>query len=293
MRGKLLFSLLIVFMLALTACVKPFEPVPASAESVESTESTAYVSEPVSDEVVVIADPVLEQLVRDKIGKSEGDILASDMANLYSLNINNQETPVAKLDGMEYAVNLSDFSYRYGELESLSPIANCRELSYLNVSYSTVAQSPVDFNTPVLERVGFTDTAIPDFSFLQNVTSMTNVTFSQCEITSIAFLENSAGLEEVNLSDNSIADLNPLSGKIELTSLRFDKNEVTDLDPLSSCIKLNYINISYNHVTNLAPIMQLADLQEVRAYEELDQRIIDRAQIQALIDRGITVDYHA
>ena len=289
MRKKLPMILLAAAALLFAACAKPSGSVSVPNQSAESN---ATVSVTASDEVVVIRDSVLEAIIREKIGKPEGDILASDMANLYSLNINCEDTPVTQLDGLEYAVNLYDFSYRYGELKSLSPIANCQTLFYLTVSYSTVDEATADFNTPALERVNFIDTNISDFTFLRNAAAMTSVSFVRCDITSIAFLANIEGLVDVDLSENNISDISPLSGKIQMTRVGLDKNEIADLDALASCIELNDINISYNHVTNLEPIMQLPALNQLTAYEDLDQKIIDRTQIQTLIDRGVTVDYH-
>ncbi len=292
---KLKFALLLTIstIILLASCAGPAKTTTASQNGDQATDQTSTSSQAVSDdEVVQIKDAELEKIIREKIGKPEGDILVSDMAMVYSININNEETPVSVLDGLEYAVNLSDFSYRYGQLVSLDPVSGMQQLTYMNISYSTVDQAPKQFNTPLLARISFIETNVSDFAFLENATAMTSVNFTRCGATSIEFLANANSLEEVNLSDNQIVDISPLAGKTAMVSLTLHQNEVTDISALSSCTSLEMLNISYNHVTNLKPIMDLPNLMQLRAYEELDQKIIDRNQIQTLIDSGVQVDFH-
>lgn len=281
MKKRLFATLMLVLILLLTAC-----------SSTSNSEGNKTTSKADPNKAVTIKDPQLEAVIRDEIKKPEGDILVSDMEGISSLSIDCKKTPVKQLDGLEYATKLHSFSYRYGELESLDPIANCQELEYMNVSYSTIKKQPTEFNTPVLDRASFIDTNISDFSFLKKATAMTDVSFTHCGIKSIDFLKDAKNLNRANLSDNSISNIEVLSDKVKLTSLDLQKNEISSIDALKNCTKLEYLVISYNHVQNLAPIMNFSNLEELRAYEELDKKIIDRTQIQSLIDKGVDVYYH-
>lgn len=244
-------------------------------------------------QVVVIKDAELEAIIREMIAKPEGDILAVDMEEVHSLNINFNNTPVRDISGLEYAVNLSDFSYRYGDsLVSLDPIRSCKELTYLNMSYSKIDSQPAAFNTPSLERINFTDSNISDYNFLKNVTSAISLTLINNNIDSIDFIEDMAKLESVNLSTNKISDISPLKDKVNLTSVTLHQNQVSSISALEKCTKLEDVNISYNHVTNLEPLFNKENLSLITAYEELDQKIIDRGQISTLIASGVEVNYH-
>lgn len=292
-----LSAFLLASLLLITACspspkTQNTTKAPGSTTTRASTVETTQ-SEPDQGQVVAIKDPELEAIIRDKLDKPEGDILVSDMANLYSLNINNKETPVRQLDGLEYAVNLGNFSYRYGQLESLAPIANCGYITYLTISYSTVDELPNTLDMPDLRTVNFIETNVSDFSFLAGLTQITDLTLTRCGVSAIEFLSDFDDLVELNLSDNQIADIAALRDKRQLTSLNLHKNEVVNIDVLGTCTALQAINISYNHVANIEKIMDLPALQELTAYEELDQRLIDRNQLQELIDKGVSVDYHA
>lgn len=245
-----------------------------------------------TEQNVEIKDQILEKIIREKIEKPEGDITSIDMEMVYSININYEETPVYELDGLEYAINLNDFTFRNGTLKSLNPVGKLKNLGYLNISYSTVEDPILTFETPVLDRISFIETNVSDFEFLKGVTTATNVTFSRCGISSIAFMNDWIALEDLGLSENNVTDLSPLKGKTSLKNLNLHMNAVESIDALSSLTALETLNISYNNILNIDPIMQLEFLTELTAYEDLDKKIIDRGLLESLVSRGVLVEYH-
>ncbi len=246
----------------------------------------------ITEEVVQIADPVLEKMIREQIEKPEGDITTSDMEMVYSISINYEEEPVNDISGLEYAVNLRDFSFSRGTLKSLDPVAKLQSIFYLNVSYADITDPIIEFDTPALERIGFIDTNVSDFDFLKNVVTANDVSFTGCNITDLTFMQNWDALIDANLSSNSITDIEPLRNKIDIINLNLHQNSVVVIDALSTLTNLETLNISYNHVADITPIMNLMNLTELTAYEELDQKIIDRGLLESLSTRGVMVDYH-
>ncbi len=244
------------------------------------------------NKVVKIKDIGLEKIVREKVEKLEGDLLVSDMKLLTSLNIDNKKTPVYEIDGLEYAVNLSDFSYRYGTLKSLNPIKSNSKLFYMVISYSKVEQTPDLFNTPVLESVSIIETNLSDCDFLKESKNIINLNLIRSGLTKIEFITNMNNLENLDLSTNSISDISSIKNKTKLTRIVLHQNEVSNIDVLSTCIALEEVNISYNYVSNIKPLSELKNLKEITAYEALDKKIIDRGQIGEFINKGVSVDYH-
>lgn|GEM_PF-1511178 len=298
---KLLFSGVLILSLVLISCsgnnvsedntiqneTNNNEPVVSENEPIVSEEEPAE-----NNTVVKIKDSELEKLIRDEIEKPEGDLLPSDMEKLYRLNINFDETPVYELDGLEHAINLENFSFRNGTLKSLNPVSDCSDLYYLNMSYSKLEEAVELFNTPLLETVSFIDTNVSDFSFLKSSNIIGSLNLIRCDIENIDFLENMNELESLGLSENRISDVSVINNKTELIDLDLGKNQIVDLESLSTCNKLVSINISYNNVTSIAPLFDLDNLIEVIVYEDLDQKIIDRAEIQRMLDKGVGVLYH-
>lgn len=259
----------------------------------EAISETATFSEATSQEqIVTIKDKILEQIIREKIEKPEGDITAGDMEMLFSININYEETPVYEIDGLEYALNLNDFSFRNGTLKSLNPVGNLKKMGYLNVSYSSIEEPILPFETPFLDRISFIETNVSDFEFLKGVTTAVDATFTICGVSSIAFMKDWMALDNIDLSENSITDLSPLEGKLNLKVLNLHGNTIESIEALSSLTALETLDISYNNISNIAPIMQLENLIEFTAYEDLDKKIIDRGLLETLEGKGVLVEYH-
>lgn len=244
------------------------------------------------DQVIMIKDENLEQMIREQIEKPEGDLTVADMEMVYSISINFEETPISEIDGLEYAVNLNDFSFSNGTLKSLNPVSKLKNMGYMNISYASIEEPITTFETPLLDRIGFIETNISAYDFLKGVTAARDVSFVRSEIASIEFMRDWDALEELNLSDNLVSDVSPLEGKTNLRYLSLHQNKVESIDVFSSLTALETLNISYNNVSNIEPIMQLQNLTEFTAYEELDKRIIDRGLLETLEGKGVLVEYH-
>lgn len=252
----------------------------------DMTESAA------ADQVITIKDENLEQMIREQIEKPEGDLTVADMEMVYSISINFEEIPVYEIDGLEYAVNLNDFSFRNGTLKSLNPVSKLKNMGYMAISYASIEEPISPFETPSLDRIAFIDTNVSNLDFLKGVTSAKDVSFVRSGIESIEFMRDWSALEELNMEDNLISDVSPLEGKINLTYLSLHKNKVVNIDVFKTLTALETLNISYNQVSNIEPIMQLQNLTEFTAYEELDKKIIDRGLLETLEGKGVLVEYH-
>lgn len=246
---------------------------------------------PSTEETITIKDPVLEQMIREQLDKPEGDLTTLDMEMLYSINIDYEKNPVNEISGLEYAVNLNDFSFSRGTLKSLNPVVNLQNLFYLNVSYADISDPIADFDAPALERVGFIETNVAEYGFLKNLTAVSSIIVTDCNLSDIGFMQNWEKLTAVYLTYNAISNLEPLRGKDSIISLNIHMNNVVSIDALSTLTNLQSLNISYNHVADITPIMQLTKLVELTAYEELDEKIIDRGLLENLRSRGIAVQY--
>lgn len=288
-------ALIVFTLVVLSACtsntqqtdaVNATEATTSSAEMEEATEATSN-----PDRTIVIKDPELEKIIREQIGKPEGDITALDMEMVYSIGIDFDEYPVYEIDGLEHAVNLNDFSFSNGKLKSLDALSGLKNITYLTFSYSTLEEMPSEFDTPLLSRINFIETNVSDLSFLSKV-PVESASIDDCGVTSIEFLRGWDKLVDINLSYNAITDVTPLEGKINLVDLNLHKNMVEDISVFESLTSLELLNISYNKISNISPIMQLKNLKELIAYEELDKKIIDRGMLNALIDKGVLVEYH-
>ena len=265
-------------------------------EEGKETEDTAILAADPS-QTVDIPDKELEKLLREELGISEGDITVSDMELLDGLSIKYDEYPICDLTGLEYAVNMYHISYyggteHSGSIKSLAPLSKLPLMEYISVSYSAVEEAPPVFETPVMDRASFIGLNLSDFSFLAGCTGMTQLTVDDCGITSIEFVRDMPELESFNANRNSIKDIAPIEGKTKLASIDLQDNQITDISALATCTSLESVVISYNYITTLSPLHGLANLTEVRAYEEIGKKKIDQGSIDTLVAAGVEVYYH-
>ncbi|MDM8533206.1 hypothetical protein QUF55_00760 [Clostridiaceae bacterium HSG29] len=246
-----------------------------------------------SDKIVYIKDSALEQLIRETINKETGDITISDMQEIYRININYEDYPVYELDGLEYASNLENFSYRYGKLKDINCIANNEKMNYFSMSYSTIEDTNIiDFKTPMLESVSFIESNVSDFNFLAGVSSINKLTIMRTSLNSIDFLENMNDLETVNLANNKIDNIFALENKKSLSELNLQGNLISDITPLASCNNLKILTLSYNVFEDIGPLFEIDNLAYVKLYEEIAAPKINKNEIKKLIDTGVSVEYH-
>lgn len=239
---------------------------------------------------VEISCPVLEEAVRSEILKPEGDLYSEDLWDVYYLTLRG-DGPI-RLEGLEYAKNLTYLSISRSEIPSLEPIAALPELAVLSVSYSEI-QGPIVFSHPqAFTRMSFIDTLIGDISFMADMVNMEELTMTDAGISDLSPLQGMTGLKRLHARGNNIESLAALAGKQDMESLDLQGNQVLDIEPLADLGRLEYLVLSYNPVTNLKPLENLDRLQELRVYQNHDVKHLIFDHVRLLEQKGVDVYYH-
>ncbi|MCR3921266.1 MAG: leucine-rich repeat domain-containing protein [Firmicutes bacterium] len=285
----LIFCLVVII---LSGCGKSSGDTQTGQDEVNELNGPDSISDE-SEEVIVTFDcPELERLVRAELDKETGDILSTDMLQLYYVRANGDN--VSSLSGLEYAKNLSDFGILRNDidLDSLDPISNLTSLTRINLSYTNVA-NPVALGK--LDKVTYfalIDTNISDISYLNEFTSLEHLTLTNNGISDIDALAGLKNLTQLNLRGNSISSLEALRGKGKIEFLNIQDNNVSDIEPLADLISLENLTLSYNPITNLKPLEDLPKLVELTIYQHHDVKHLIFDQIEILVSKGIDVSYH-
>ena len=162
---------------------------------------------------VNIPDDILRRRIRSVIGKSQGDITCADMASLESLSIESLYSYVGEvynLEGLQFAVNLTELRVSFTELTDLRPLSGLTSLQGLDV-----ASNKID-----------------DISPLQGLTNLTGLSVANNNISDISAVSDLLRLERLILAFNPITDIGPLSGLEDLQILLICNNRISDLGPL-------------------------------------------------------------
>lgn len=116
---------------------------------------------------------------------------------------------VSSIEGLQFAVNLSELSLVGEDVSDFSPIANLSSLKVLNLSSS-----------------GITDLTVLE------LTSLASLDVSEGVINDLTPLENLTNLSDLNLGLNFITDLTPLEALTNLTSLNLAANPLSEIGAL-------------------------------------------------------------
>lgn len=193
--------------------------------------------------VMKFANPKIEQAVRERLYKPEGDILPEELEEVRSLILVHDMVFDSWAEMEDYKAN-----YWY-ELDRVEPSPEQFDLS--DLKYFT------ELNTLVLEYQNIEE--LPDLSHLP----LRRVSFAHNEIEDISALKECTGLEIVWLSDNPIEELDALRGMDKLESLDVAFTCVEDLTPvISDTLENLYCN--HTEVTDYAFLAQCTGLKDVR-----------------------------
>jgi len=91
----------------------------------------------------------------------------------------------------------------------------------------------------------------------------------------------------LDLSFNRITDISPLENLDRLRELNLANNQIGDIDALTNMHHLQFVDLSNNSINDVSPLFEIEKLE----YAHLTGNKIPAEQINALRERGVTVDY--
>ncbi len=219
-----------------------------------STEPTVTATRTYPDnEVIVWQDEAFEGLIREYLGRPEGDITTADVKDIRSIVIvadriigyddDTYISSYSNFDEIDYSLSDGTEISERGRLESLDDLRHFTSLESL-----TICAEPLS-----------------DLSALAELGSLRELTINHCQVSDISPLSGLDGLAYLDLVANDISELSPLSGLAKLERLCVDSNEIADLSVLSGLTVLTELSIGSNPVSDLSPISGL-ELKELYAF---------------------------
>ncbi len=177
----------------------------------------------------------LEAAIRDELGKPEGELSCEDLAELREL----AAFSVGDLEGIQFAVNLTDLDLSLGNFSDITLLGGLTELRSLN-----------------LERVD-----VDDLAPLANLTNLTTLFVGGSDVSDLAPLANLTNLTTLFVGGGGVSDLTPLANLTNLTSLLVSGDDLGDLTPLAGLTRLVRLEIPSSNVGDLAPLANLTALE--------------------------------
>ena len=223
---------------------------------------------PEEADIVVFADPLLESMVREAIGKSEGDITIEEAEAVteLKLSIDWQQAPaegsqIKDISGLENFTNLENLELHFHAITDISPLEGLVKLNSLSLGGNPVA----------------------DISPLAGLTNLGWLTLFNCQAQDYTPLANLTGLDGLLMDYSTISDASVLSGLTQLWWLGLADTQVSDVSPLSTLVNLTKLQLAGCPITDYSPLAEIytnleeADFTIVASLRELGFAPIDNA----------------
>lgn len=237
----------------------------------------------VNDEVVIkdemLKRAIISQLKYQKLYTDGQKITKELMEKINGLDLHqnftqSRQNGVKSLEGLEYAVNMTQLDLAGNEIVDLTPIKNCKKLEKLDLSsqFSSLEYRELSDISPLanltnLKVLRLKSNDIQDVSVLKNLTNLEELDlFGNRKIKSIEGFEKLTNLKKLFLNrTRSIKDITPLKECKNLQQLSIQGNKVDNIDALKDHKNLEKLDISSNNIKDITAISSSVNLTELLA----------------------------
>ncbi|MEM5768013.1 MAG: hypothetical protein AAGU32_06960, partial [Bacillota bacterium] len=268
MKKGLYIALAVIMAVSLAACGAP---------AVETTSPSAPAETP---GVVTFADPVLEAMVREAMGKPEGDITTADAEAVTELKLGiewqqqiPEETQIKDLSGLEHFTNLKNLELSFHAVTDITPLAGLTKLESLSLGGNPVA----------------------DIAPLSGLTNLGFLTLFNCQAKDYTPLASLVKLGGLLLEYSTISDVSMLSGLTSLWWLGLAHTQVSDVTPLAALTNLKKLQLAdcpivdYSPLVDIYPNLEEKDFTMVSTLKELGFARPDGNPVAEYQAEGLTV----
>ena len=205
-----------------------------------------------------------ETVLRDKIFKNDMAELDAKL-KLVSQKQRLDLSGIREIISLDPLIELSDLTYldlSETSVEDLSPVRNLNKLKVLKANSTLVEDiSTLKYNI-TLEELEVANTTIDDLSVLSSLRNLVKLNLNQTLVNRINQLKNCPDLVSLNLGGTRIANIGVLQELTKLKMLDISNTAVRDLGPVTALKDLQSLNIAGSTVANLQALNELENLRE-------------------------------
>lgn len=212
------------------------------------TQETPTTAPSTQEQVVVFTDDVLEDKIREAMGKPTGDITVAEAKTVVKLDLSN--------------VSFDDMNSQNGGIRDISDLKYFTGLEELNLSYNDISDFTPLAELKSIKTLGFTGVRPKDLSALSGLTNMYCLVFDWTYAPdqghngyeNLDFMSDMKDLEIFSAKGDGIKDITALGGLTKLWSLYLADNQITDISPLANLKNLKELELSKNPIDDFSPI---------------------------------------
>lgn len=216
-------------------------------------------------------DPSLEAVVREKIAKTSGDILVSDVIGIKSFDASLKG--ISSLEGIEYFLSANTIFLNGNQISDISPLVKLQKnLDELWLDHNRIENIELLANLH-LKYLLLGYNGVSDMSFLKNLTSLKWLRIEANDIADISFLHDLQSLQYLYLATNQIEDISVLANLTQLEEVNLDGNQLTQINVLLDLPNLKTVSLKNN-----PKLLLTQESAGLKVIEDLEKR-------------GVTVEY--
>lgn len=232
-------------------CVKDGIP----SETVEVNYTCEYPATEVHFE-----EPLMEQLIRNELGKENGEITDLDCEQISSLHISDYYLRTEDMDYEEYS------KLQFSTLNDLHYFPN---LTYIYMNRQT---------------------EISDFSPIGECWKVYSVDLNGCNVKEIDFIANLPNLTQLYLNNNNISDITPILECDQIRYLDISKNPIGNASEITVLENLSSLGFSTEQFEDMSIISQFDDLVEIDVYWKDEAELIELSKLMDIERLSIEYD---
>lgn len=231
-------------------CVKDGIP----SETVEATYICEY-----APSVVQFEDPIMEQLVRNTLGKAEGEITDIDCEQVTTLN--------------SYDLRTGEMDYEAYQAMKLHSLNDLQYFPNLNDFYL------------------YEQSEIEDYSYITQCQLLRNLSLDDCGINDISFMSEMSYLEYLDLRDNHVTDITPIVNQKNLYQVLINGNPLNDITELTKLKNLNSLSVNAEQMNDISILKQFDNLLYLYLYRHDDVDLSALGELTKLQNLSIEYEY--
>ena len=234
---------------------------------------------------VLIMQRALRAVVREELGLSNVVPLTKD--NIKQLTrLHAIEKGIVNIQGLEFAVNLTDLDLAGNPIEDISPLQGLMNLTRLGLGTTNLSDSDLSLLSALtsLRYLTLWGNQISDLSPLSALTSLISLGLGDNQISDLSPLSALTSLISLDLGGNQISDLSPLATLTGLRDLSLINNPLSDLRPLSNLTNLEVLDIAYCKVSDVSPLAGLENLRVLKMHHNLTRDFTPLSGLTNLTD---------
>lgn len=244
------------------------------------------------DYAIIWEDEAFETIIRDYLGKEEGEIYWSEVRDIKELTVNGvyvvrKDEKDGSCGVISQSRNRMVYFFRTdkrnikeadarGEIITLNDIRHFTSLEKLTVFYNSLKDISALKTLTKLQYLFLGYNHIENIGALNSLTKLTALYLYDNKIRNIRALKKLTNLTVLELYDNQIEDVSALGGLTELTGLYLHNNQIEDVSALGSLTKLNTLFLYQNNIMDVSALGALKNLQNLYLW---DNFIMDHSPV--------------